>query len=54
MQASGAPGGPCHGVGEQQDKFKHVFPNTDWNAQLEHAEEIGLGGSREYEFVEVM
>ena len=53
VQASGAPGGPCHGVGEQQDKFKHVFPNTDWNAQLEHAEEIGLG-SREYEFVEVM
>jgi hypothetical protein len=40
-------------VGEHEDKFKSVFPNTDWNAQLEHAEAIGLG-SREYELVELM
>lgn len=53
VRAAGAPGGACCDVGEHEDKFKSVFPNTDWNTQLEHAEAIGLG-SREYELVELM
>jgi uncharacterized Fe-S center protein len=34
------------------DKFRAVYPNVDWNNQLEHAEKIGLG-SREYELVTI-
>jgi uncharacterized Fe-S center protein len=33
-----------------KDKFKMTFPNTHWEAGLEHAEKIGLG-SRKYEVV---
>ncbi len=35
-----------------EDKFKHAFPNTDWEAGLEHGVKIGLG-SREYELIRV-
>jgi uncharacterized Fe-S center protein len=35
-----------------EDKFRDVYPNIDWNVQLEHAENIGLG-SRTYELVTV-
>jgi uncharacterized Fe-S center protein len=33
-----------------EDKFRGVYPQIDWNVQLEHAQRIGLG-SREYELV---
>ena len=39
---------PCTG----EDKFRHVFPKVDWEAGLDHAQEIGLG-SREYQLTEV-
>lgn len=32
------------------DKFRGVYPRIDWNIQLEHAEEIGMG-SRKYELI---
>jgi uncharacterized Fe-S center protein len=35
-----------------EDKFRGVYPGIDWNVQLEHAEEIGLG-SRKYELVTI-
>lgn len=34
------------------DKFRDVYPDVDWNTQLEYAQEIGLG-TREYELVKV-
>lgn len=34
------------------DKFKAVFPNTNWRAGLEYAEKIGLG-TRDYELVKI-
>ena len=40
----------AHGAG--RDHFASIFPNTDWRAQLVHAEEIGLGTQR-YELVTV-
>jgi len=33
-----------------EDKFRGVYPNIDWNVQLEYAEKIGLG-TRSYELV---
>lgn len=34
------------------DKFKSIWPNVNWETQLKHAEEIGLG-SRKYELIEI-
>lgn len=34
------------------DKFKLIHPNTNWEAGLQYAQEIGLG-SREYEMIKV-
>lgn len=34
------------------DKFRGVYPGIDWNIQLEHAEEIGLG-RRNYELITI-
>jgi len=34
------------------DKFKHIHPNSDWQACLNHAETIGLG-TQQYELVEI-
>ena len=34
------------------DKFRGVYPNIDWNIQLEYAEEIGLG-KRYYELITI-
>jgi len=36
---------------EHSDKFKHIHPNSDWQACLNHAEAIGLG-TQQYELVE--
>lgn len=36
----------------KDDVFKKAHPGTDWNVQLQHAKEIGLG-SMEYELIEV-
>ena len=33
-----------------QDKFKGIYPNVDWNIQLDYAEQIGVG-TRSYELV---
>ena len=35
-----------------EDKFRSIYPNIDWNIQLEYAEEIGLG-NRQYELVAI-
>jgi len=32
------------------DKFRDIYPDTDWNVQLDHAEKMGLG-SKKYELV---
>lgn len=40
-----------HHAGE--DKFTMVHPNTDWEAGIEHAVNIGLG-SRQYELVNIL
>lgn len=37
---------------EGEDKFKGIYPKTDWSVQLDYGEELGLG-SREYELVTV-
>ncbi len=37
-------------AGPGEDKFRALYPQVDWEVQLKHAEEIGLG-SREYELV---
>lgn len=37
---------------ENSDKFKHIHPNSDWQACLNHAETIGLG-TQQYELVEI-
>lgn len=34
------------------DKFRGVYPEIDWEVQLEHAEKVGLG-SRRYELVRI-
>jgi uncharacterized protein len=34
------------------DKFRGVYPGIDWNIQLEHAEQIGLG-KRTYELISI-
>lgn len=38
----------CHA----EDKFKMIHPDTDWEAGLRYAQEIGIG-NREYELIEV-
>ncbi len=38
--------------GPGEDKFRSIYPHTDWTIQLEYAEEIGLG-SRDYELVRI-
>ncbi len=42
----------CHEHHQGEDKFKFCHPDTDWEAGLRYAEEIGIG-SREYELVEI-
>ena len=37
-------------AGPGEDKFRALYPQVDWEVQLKHAEEIGLG-SREYELL---
>lgn len=36
----------------ENDKFRHLHPNTNWQIGLQYAEEIGIG-TREYELVTV-
>ncbi len=38
--------------GPGDDKFMDIYPTIDWNVQLQHAENIGIG-SREYELISV-
>ncbi len=35
-------------LGPGEDKFRAIYPDIDWEIQLEYAEEIGLG-SRKYD-----
>ena len=37
-------------TGPGQDKFKGIYPNVDWEIQLDYAQELGLG-TRSYELV---
>jgi len=37
-------------TGPGEDKFKGIYPDIDWEHQLEYAEQIGLG-SRKYELI---
>lgn len=46
------PGSVVEGLKEGEDKFKGIHPETNWEAQLVHAEKIGLG-TMEYELIEV-
>jgi len=47
-QAQGNPGSALeHGHEPGGDKFRALYPNVDWEIQLDYAQEIGLG-SREY------
>jgi uncharacterized protein len=41
-----------HGDLSGQDKFKLAYPDTFWQAGLEHAEKIGLG-NRDYELINI-
>lgn len=43
LKAAHAPG---------SDKFRDIYPEVDWNVQLDHAEKMGLG-SKKYELVKV-
>ncbi len=46
------PGSVIEGLKAGEDKFEGVHPGIHWQAQLEHAERIGLG-SMEYELLEL-
>lgn len=37
---------------EVKDKFREIYPNIDWNVQLEHAEKMGIG-SRKYKLIKI-
>ena len=41
-----------HDHDHSQEKFHHLHPDTDWEAGLRYAEEIGLG-TREYELIKM-
>lgn len=41
----------CHNAANDPDKFHLLHPNTNWEAGLVYAEEIGIG-TREYELIE--
>jgi uncharacterized Fe-S center protein len=47
-----APGIPGTRLSDPQtkDKFRDLFPGTDWEAQLKYAQELGMG-SRDYELM---
>ena len=50
-QAQGLPGTALqNGHAPGGDKFRGVYPQIDWEAQLAHAEQIGLG-SRSYQLI---
>ena len=39
-------------TGPGEDKFKGIYPNIEWEHQLEYAQSLGLG-SREYQLLPV-
>ncbi|MBF0224553.1 MAG: DUF362 domain-containing protein [Desulfobacterales bacterium] len=39
-------------INEGEDKFKAVYPNVNWEIQLEYAEKLGLG-TRNYELIKI-
>jgi uncharacterized protein len=41
-----------HRLKKGDDKFRAVYPNVDWNVQLDHAQKLGLG-ERAYTLVKV-
>ncbi len=51
-----APGNPntalAGGLEPGGDKFRGVYPDIDWQIQLEHAEKLGMG-TRKYELVRI-
>ncbi len=54
VNAEEAFAGTClkHNTQPGEDKFKGLYPNVDWEIQLEYAETIGLG-TRKYELVKL-
>jgi uncharacterized Fe-S center protein len=40
------------GLEAGSDKFRTLYPKTDWTIQLAYAEQLGLG-SREYTLVQI-
>jgi len=50
----GAPGNPLSVLDKAldpgEDKFRALFPNINWEHQLEYAEQIGLG-TRQYKLL---
>lgn len=47
-----APSINCCHAHKGEDKFKYQHPDTDWEAGLRYAQEIGIG-TREYELIEI-
>ncbi len=36
----------------ERDKFRAIYPNVDWNVQLDHAEKMGIG-TRKYKLIKI-
>ncbi len=51
-QSPGHPGSCLKNLAAGSDKFRDVYPQIDWEIQLEYAEQLGLG-SRAYELVKI-
>ncbi len=51
-QSPGHPGSCLKDLAAGSDKFRDVYPQIDWEIQLDYAEQLGLG-SRSYELVKI-
>jgi len=51
-QSPGQPGSCLKDLSAGSDKFRDVYPQIDWEIQLDYAEQLGLG-SRTYELVKI-
>lgn len=51
-QSPGHPGSCLKNLSPGSDKIRDVYPQIDWELQLDYAEKLGLG-SREYELIKI-
>jgi uncharacterized Fe-S center protein len=51
-QSPGHPGSCLKNLTPGSDKFRDVYPQIDWEVQLDYAEQMGLG-TRNYELVKI-